>query len=193
MPDTVPIHFNAEGIADDWGAKWINAFILPSIGVAIYLLLLLIPKIDPKKNIENFQKPLAAVRILMALFFVAIYAFVMIQSLDQEVNMIMYVLIAIGGLIMILGNYMNSVKQNYFIGVKTPWTLESEYVWKKTHRLTSKLWVTAGLIIIGLSFVLAESSSAATIFISIVVLVSLIPVLYSYFLFKKENNIKSTV
>lgn len=123
MPDIVPTHFNAAGEADDFGPKWINAFLLPGIAVITYLFLLFIPKIDPKKRIEAAQKPIAAIRILISLFLVGIYSLVMMKSLDMDIDIGRFVSISVGVVILISGNYMNSIKPNYFIGIRTPWTL----------------------------------------------------------------------
>ncbi len=184
LPEEVPIHFNFQGEADDWGPKWINAIMIPFIGVGIYVLLLVLPKIDPKKKITSVQKPVAAIRIITSLFFVGIYAFIMAASLGSTINFTSYILVGVGLLIAIVGNYMNSMKPNYFIGVRTPWTLENPEVWKRTHRLTSKLWVVTGIGMIALAFFPSLMKSAITIIILITIL-AVIPILYSYLVFKK--------
>jgi uncharacterized membrane protein len=117
MPDIVPIHFNAAGEADDFGPKWINAFLLPGIALITYFFLLVIPAIDPKKRIENTQKPIAAIRIVISLFLIGVYALVMMKSFDMEADIGQFVLVSVGVLIAITGNYMNSIKPNYFIGI----------------------------------------------------------------------------
>lgn len=190
LPDEVPTHFNFKGEADDWGPKWMNAIMLPLIGVGLYVLLLVVPIIDPKKKISNIQKPVSAIRIIMSLFFVGIYAFVMAASLGSEINFTMYIFAAVGALILILGNYMNSIKPNYFIGVRTPWTLESPEVWKKTHRLTSKVWIVGGLVMIITAFFPSLMSSAFTISILVTILAA-VPIIYSYLIFKKLESKES--
>ncbi len=184
LPEEVPTHFNIKGEADDWGPKWITAIMLPSIGVGVYALLLFLPLIDPKKKITSVQKPVAAIRMFTSIFLVGIYVFVMAASLGSEIDFSSYMLTAVGALILILGNYMNSIKPNYFIGVKTPWTLESPEVWKKTHRLTSKLWILGGLFMMGASFVPLFTNSAYLITVLVAVLAG-IPIIYSYLIFQK--------
>jgi len=188
LPEEVPIHFNFQGEADDWGPKWINAIMLPLIGVGIYVLLLVLPKIDPKKKITSVQKPVSAIRIITSLFFVGIYAFVMAASLGSSINFLSYILVSVGVLITIVGNYMNSMKPNYFIGVRTPWTLENPEVWKRTHRLTSKIWVITGIVMITLAFLPSILESAITIIILITIL-AVIPIVYSYLVFKKIDSV----
>ncbi len=186
LPEEVPTHFNAKGEADDWGPKWINAFLLPGIGAATYLLLLFLPLIDPKKKISNAQKPISAIRIFTSIFFVVIYALVMTTSMNIEVNISQYVYLGVGVLFVIIGNYMNSVKPNYFIGLRTPWTLENSEVWKRTHRLGSKLWVVGGLLLMGAPFIIPiDFISGFTV--GLVVVLAGVPFVYSYLIFKKMD------
>ena len=187
MPDIVPIHFNAAGEADDFGPRWINAFLLPGIALITYFFLLVIPAIDPKKRIENTQKPIAAIRIVISLFLIGVYALVMMKSFDMEADIGQFVLVSVGVLIAITGNYMNSIKPNYFIGIRTPWTLEDPEVWKKTHRFASKLWIIGGIIMTASAFIPILKGS---IFVTIgsVMVLAIIPLIYSYQIFNKLKN-----
>jgi uncharacterized membrane protein len=185
LPQEVPTHFNFKGEADAWGPKWINALLIPAIGVLTYFGLIFLPLIDPKKRIESTQKPIAAIRIILALFMVFIYLFIMAASLGSSINFAVYIQVGVGMLIMVLGNYMNSVKQNYFIGVKTPWTLENGEVWKKTHRLTSKLWTIAGLSMICIPFVFKQELIQMSIYVAVVLVIAFVPILYSYLIFQR--------
>lgn len=188
LPDQVPIHFNIQGEADDWGPKWINAFLIPGIAMAIYIFLLIIPVIDPKRRIASAQKPVSAIRIFTTLFMIGIYGFVMAKTLEIDVDLGIYINISVGVLILIIGNYMNTIKPNYFIGIRTPWTLENPEVWKKTHRIGSKLWVVGGLIMI-LNAVFIPVSYSQIIFYITVALIALVPIVLSYIYFKKlETN-----
>ena len=81
LPDQVPIHFNIKGEADDWGPKWINAIVLPLLGVGLYLLLVAVPSIDPKNKIENKQNALRLIRLSTSLFMTILYGLVIGRSL----------------------------------------------------------------------------------------------------------------
>lgn len=190
LPDVVPTHFNLQGEADDWGPKWMVALLIPIIGLFTYLMILLLPLIDPKKKIDSAQKPVAAIRIFTSIFMTAVYGFVMASALGSQINFSSYIIAGVGLLILIIGNYMNSIKPNYFIGVRTPWTLESPEVWKRTHRLTSKVWVIGGLAMISVAFFPSIMNSAFTIPILVGVL-AIVPIVYSFMLFKKLES-KST-
>jgi uncharacterized membrane protein len=85
---------------------------------------------------------------------------------------------------MALGNYFKVIKQNYFLGIKTPWTLESEEVWKLTHILAGKLWIVGGLLIVIFSLVIPEDINFY-LFIIITAIITIVPIVYSYFIFRK--------
>lgn len=191
LPDQVPIHFNFEGVAYDYGPKWINALLMPLIAVVLYFFLLLIPKIDPKKKISTHQKPIAAIRILTTFFMIGIYVLLMLKSLDKNIDVGSFILVSVGFLIVICGNYMNSVKPNYFIGIRTPWTLENQQVWKKTHRISSRLWIFGGLCMMASTLITSETL-LISVFISITAIIAIVPIIYSYILFKKIDSNSSS-
>ncbi len=184
LPEEVPTHFNLKGEADDYGPKWVTAIMLPSIGIVVYFLLLFLPSIDPKKRIESTQKPITAIRIFISLFFAGIYGIVVAITLGYAADISTYIFIAVGLLFMVIGNYMNSVKPNYFIGIRTPWTLENPEVWKKTHRLASKIWMTGGLLFIIVPITIGIPNTAYLTTFTIVVLAG-VPLIYSYIAFKQ--------
>lgn len=188
LPDQVPTHFNMQGEADDWGPKWVNAIMFPAIGLGTYLLLVFLPIIDPKKRIESRQKPIAAIRIITSMFMVFMYVFIMAESLGTDLNFSIYIQVGIGMLFLVLGNYMYSIKQNYFIGVRTPWTLENEEVWKRTHRLTAKVWTIGALIMIIAPLTISNSMAYWSIFSVVVTILVLVPIIYSYVIFQQLDS-----
>ncbi len=187
LPEEVPTHFNIKGEADDFGLKWMTAFMLPGIALFTYIMLVVLPGIDPKKRIKSAQKPIAAIRIVSSVFMIGIYAIVMAVTLGYEMDISLYIRFATGVMILIIGNYLNSVKPNYFIGIRTPWTLENPEVWKKTHRFSSKLWIIGGLLLMGLPFIPALSGSQL-ILITLVTLLAAVPILHSYIIFTKLQS-----
>jgi uncharacterized membrane protein len=97
------------------------------------------------------------------------------------------IVILVGTLFAFMGNYFKVIKQNYFIGIKTPWTLESEEVWKLTHLLAGKMWVIGGIVIVICSLVLPENLNFYFL-ISITAVISIVPIVYSYLIYKKLKN-----
>ena len=102
------------------------------------------------------------------------------NAVGIKINISMYVSIGLGILIMIIGNYLPKCKQNYTVGIKTPWTLNNEEVWNKTHKISGYLWVIGGFIITISSFIGFES-----IMLVVLIIIAFVPIVYSYILYKK--------
>lgn len=184
LPGQIPVHWNLHGQADGYAPKGWGVFVLPLTGIFLYFLLLIIPYIDPKKRLEPHQKPLPAIRFFFAIFTTALFAITIVKTFHQNANMNFFVFLLITLIFLVLGNYMATIKPNYFIGIRTPWTLENPEIWKKTHKLAGKLWISASLFLMLLLFLL-PAELFFYFFIGIVVLISLYPVIYSYWLFRK--------
>ncbi|WP_452222906.1 SdpI family protein [Lacinutrix chionoecetis] len=184
LPDQVPIHWNASGEIDGWGSKSTLLIIPIVLPLLIYIILSLVPKIDPKQKIEANSKKFYNIKLLLTLFMSVLALFIIYSSKYQDLTNPNMVTMLIGLLFVILGNYMKTIKANYFIGIRTPWTLENETVWKKTHKLGGKYWFFGGLLIILLGFIL-EPKLNMTVFIIISTLIAIIPIIYSYIVFKK--------
>ncbi|APX99397.1 SdpI family protein [Lacinutrix venerupis] len=184
LPEQVPIHWNANGEIDGWGSKatlLIIPFILP---VLIYVILSLVPKIDPKQKIEATSKKFYNIKLLLTLFMSVLALFILYSSKSQSFTNPNIIIMLIGLLYVILGNYMKTIKTNYFIGIRTPWTLENDIVWKKTHKLAGKYWFIGGLLVILLGFILEPKPNMVS-FIIITTIITIIPVVYSYVIFKQ--------
>lgn len=149
FPDRVVSHWNFYGQPDAWSSKVANAWGLPAIVSGIYLLFLALPYLDPKKErYAEFARVYHIFKNLMLVVMLLVMAAGGLYNLGYPIP-IQYVVPAIvGGLMIILGNYLGKLKQNWFVGIKTPWTLSSENVWNKTHRVGGYLFVIFGLLII---------------------------------------------
>lgn len=190
LPEQVALHWNFNGDIDRYGSK--NELIVLSLllPVLTYLLLLLIPKIDPKHKINKMGNKLYNLKLIMTIIMSGLAIFIIYSTKNNSLSSPNYLIMGVGILVTILGNYFKTIKPNYFIGVKTPWTLESESVWKKTHDLAGKIWFIGGIIIFILSLFLNKKLNLY-IFISLICILALVPIIYSYLEFKKEqeNNI----
>lgn len=187
LPETVPVHWNWKGEIDDWGDKSmliLITFLLPGL---TYILFSIIPLIDPKKKIQNMGNKYHNLKFLMVLFMSALALFIIYSVKEQSITNPSLIILAIGLLYILLGNYMKTIKANYFIGIRTPWTLENETVWKSTHILAGKLWFIGGLAII-ISSLTTSKSFNSIFFITVTVLITLIPLIYSYLQYKKLKN-----
>ena len=190
LPDKIPMHWNIKGEVDGWSSKAFAVFGMPLVFAAVQWVCVFFMSVDPKnKNYSDKMKRLAfmIIPILSIGISVAIYA----SALGTKVLMDAIVPLILGFVFVVIGNYLPKCKQNYTIGIKIPWTLNDEENWNKTHRLAGWVWVIGGVITMLfalLRFVLI--TLIAPLFMA------LIPVCYSYILYKKtvkkesddENN-----
>jgi len=185
LPATVPIHFGIDGNADGWLNK--NGFVYFLIGLifGLYLLFLLIPNFDPKKKIEEMGEKYNTLRLVMALFFSALACFNIYITMRGSLENPGILVALLGVLYTIMGNYTQTFRPNYFLGIRTPWTLENENVWKQTHLFASKVWVLGGIVSIIMSFLIHNNLVLFISFISLTALIVIIPTYYSYVVFKK--------
>jgi len=187
LPATMPIHWGANGEADGFATK-INAMILTvGIMVLIYFIIAFVPRIDPRKeNYKYFSKTYNILLNAVLLLFFFVNMSTILQGLGYNVPMAYIAPIMAGLVFIIIGNYLQRVRSNYFMGIRTPWTLSNENVWKKTHRLSGKLFFIGGLLIL-ISAFLPDGYKSVIMWGSIVLCVA-IPYLYSYLAYKKEMN-----
>ncbi|HAH04808.1 MAG: hypothetical protein UV78_C0043G0015 [Parcubacteria group bacterium GW2011_GWA2_43_17] len=184
FPETVPVHWNIAGEVDRYGSRFEGAFILPIVVTAMYLLFLFIPLIDPKKEkYQQFQNVYHIFRYILILIMWVIYLIASFNGLGYNIRVEIWIPLTIGLLFIILGNYMGKIKPNWFMGIRTPWTLSNDEVWNKTHRLGGKLFMLMGLLLM-LSPVLPWQSLTLTLIIPVSI-IALVPVVYSYLLYRK--------
>ena len=183
-PDQVPIHFNHQGTPDRYAGKAVGLLLLPATNVFVYLLLKFLPRIDPRyKNYALFEGRYTAIRLAIQAFMVFIFFLITSAARTGAILSPKLLFIALAIFFMILGNYLSAVRPNYFVGVRTPWTLDNEEVWKKTHRFTGRLWVLSSLVLLIVTLFLENPHPA--LLIAVVVLISFLPIVYSYLVYRK--------
>jgi uncharacterized membrane protein len=187
LPEKVPMHWNIKGEIDRYGEKTellLIPFLLPFL---VYIIFLVIPKIDPKNKLNKMGNKLQTLKVLMTTFMSVLALFIIYSAKNQSFANSNYIVLLIGVLYIILGNYFKTIKANYFIGIRTPWTLENETVWKETHKLAGKMWFIGGIIVVLSSLILDEQPNF-TLFLIITGIISIIPIVYSYIIFKNEKK-----
>jgi uncharacterized membrane protein len=187
MPDKMASHWNAQGQVDGYMSKFWGLFLMPIISVGLFML---IPKIDPlKENIEKFRKYFDGFIVIVVLFLLYIYILILLWNLGRRFDMGQALAPSIGLLFYFAGILIENSKRNWFIGIRTPWTLSSESVWDKTHRIGGRLFKAAGLIAF---FGVFTKKYAILIIVVPIVLVSLYTIVYSYFEYQKETKLSSS-
>ena len=179
LPAQMPTHWNAAGEIDGWSSKPFAVFGLPAIMLAAQWLCLLGTLADPKRQ-NHSNKMLHLVLWIIPVLSVVIHTVAYAAALGKEVRMEVVMPILVGLTLAIVGNYLPKCKQNYTIGIKIPWTLNSEENWNRTHRFAGRLWMVCGLAIMLTGFI-----GGFWVFLPIVLLMVLVPFLYSYILYRR--------
>ena len=183
LPNQIPIHFNAAGQANNFQSKALAVFGLPVFLLLVHLFVIFIIGRDPKNRTMN-EKMVKVIYWLIPIVSLIVSHLIYSKALGSTTNPSIFVSALLGLIFVIMGNYMPKLKVNHTVGIRLPWTLQSEDNWHKTHRLAGKLWVVGGLILLlesGLQF-------AVPYVMGIVILtIVFIPVMYSYQLSRKNR------
>lgn len=179
LPEQIPTHWNPSGEVDRWSSKAFAIFGLSGILLAAQWFCTLGTRADPKKD-NHPQKILHLVLWIIPVISNLLYAITYAVALGKEVRIEVIMPVFMGLLFAIIGNYMPKCKQNYTIGIKIPWTLNSEENWNRTHRFAGRLWVVCGIVIMLTGFF-----GGFWIFFGIVLAMVIAPFLYSYLLHRK--------
>jgi uncharacterized membrane protein len=189
LPERVPTHFDLAGNVDAWSGKSTLLFLPGALGIGIYLLLLLIPVFDPKRKIQQMGDKYYTFRFLLTFFFSIFAIYLLYVSKTGTMKSPAMLVALVGVLFAILGNYFQTVRPNYFIGIRTPWTLENEEVWKKTHRIGGRLWMAGGMLMAVLAFIIPNNLVLAITLGVLLTILVVVPIVFSYTAFQKEKAI----
>ncbi len=179
LPERIPSHWNVAGEIDGWSSKPFAVFGMPLLMLAFQWLCVLGTGADPKKN-NHPEKILHLVLWIIPVLNIVLSAITYAVALGKEVRMEVIMPVLIGLVLAIVGNYLPKCKQNYTIGIKIPWTLNSEENWNRTHRFAGRLWLVCGIVIMLTGFL-----GGFWIFFGIVLVMVLAPFIYSYLLHRK--------
>jgi uncharacterized membrane protein len=181
LPEQIAVHFNSAGVADNYLPKSVAAFGLPVLLAVINLYTQFRVNQDPKnenaaaslKNLSRWLVPIISVVIIPITLFMSMGVAFPIVLIAQAIT---------GAVVVICGNYLPKCKRNYTIGIKLPWTLENDDNWNKTHRFTGFVWVIGGIVVLLNAFL----SISWIIMIGVIVMLIVIPFVYSYLLYQKQ-------
>jgi uncharacterized membrane protein len=187
LPDQVVIQWNVEGNPNRYLPKAAAAFGLPLFFAALNIISKIFLYNDPKR--ENISK---AVRLLaewiVPLFALAIVPVILFMAMGSQIPLPIIALVFTGIVLILCGNFLPKSRQNYVVGIKLPWTLNNADNWNMTHRMAGYLYVFCGLALIIASFLFFGKTILLVLILSILALMIIVPVLYSYSLYKKNIN-----
>jgi uncharacterized membrane protein len=188
LAEPTPVHWGITGEPDRWGSRAEGALMLPAIMAGLVLLMRFLPRIDPRRgNFEKMQDMYDFVVAVVAALLLGIHAMVIAAGLGHRVPIYTIIPVLIGVMLILLGNVLPRSRSNWWFGIRTPWTLSSDRVWARTHRVAGYCFVAAGLVLMTaplLPGVLKPYLIAGT-----VVVAALIPVAYSYYAWRSEPTV----
>ena len=184
MPDRIPIHWNLSGQADGWGDKSQAAFLFPGLISLTALLAFVLPAISP----SGFRLDGSRTALFKVLFWVSLYLLVVQwltcqASQNPHMPLVKWLLVATGGLFVAVGNLLGKFPKNFFVGIRTPWTLANDQIWEKTHRLARLTFTLAGLVMIGAA---AMDQIRGWLLASAIGIAALVPVIYSFVAYRQK-------
>lgn len=189
LPDAIPSHWNINGQIDSYQGKW---FVFFPIGVYLFFALLfpLLRHFDPRKDhYLRFQKVYDSFMIALFLFLFGMWLITMIACFcPSMVDIRLLMLLATSILFIVIGNLMPKMKSNFFMGIRTPWTLSNETVWFLTHRMAGWLWFIGGFLLLPAIFL--QSNASFLYLMVLVMILAIVPCAYSYVIFQKMTHSK---
>jgi len=192
LPDRMPIHWNARGEIDGYAGKAFATLFLPLLNVALAAIFFLVSAIDPKvlrsqPDVRaSFHRMFRIVRLSITAFLSLVALAVIVSTVGVPLDIPRTIVIGFALLFGILGNFMGKIRPNYFVGIRTPWTLESKDVWVRTHRLAARLMVAVSIITVAAGF-LVPVSALVWIISAVFMLFFLLTFAYSFFIYKQQN------
>ena len=188
LPDPMPTHWGDDGMPDDFMPKWIAVSILPLAALVAPAILLVAARLDPRQaHVQRSEIALSIIAITTSALFLVVQ-FLAIQAsmtpghfLDVRVGVA-----AVAMLWIVLGNIMPKLRSNYFAGIRTPWTLESEKVWHLTHRVAGWSFAAGGFLALFFAFILPMQSNTIPI-LGALIGAGIVPMVYSWFAYRKHH------
>jgi uncharacterized membrane protein len=189
FPERVPIHWNFQGQADNYGSPFFAAFFFPALLVFLYILFLTIPYADPKRDrYSEFTGVYHIFKGMIIFIMAAIYFIASLNGLGFNIPIGLFVPSLIGLMFIVMGALMPRIKPNWFMGIRTPWTMSNEEVWRKTHVFGGKVFILSGILFALTPFF--PASFRAPAFIAFIVFMLFGTIGYSYYAYREEGKKK---
>lgn len=192
LPPQVATHFNARGEPDGWSTPTFAVLGMAAIPLGLLLLFNGLPRVMPRRdNFARFEDTYWLMVNLVIAFLCAMNVVLLGNALGWGISIPTTVLLGMGGLFIVLGNVLPRTRSNWFMGIRTPWTLDSEKVWRETHRLGGRTFMAGGLVTIVAAFMPAQAQP--WIAMGALIVAGFIPVVYSYIAWRREKQTEQSL
>lgn len=187
LPEVIPTHWDIEGDVNGWSSRFWGAFGLPLAMVGTYAMMRLLPLVDPRRdNYTKFENAYEGIVLTILVFLLGVHIVVLRAALGYPVSMQRVMPLGMGALFIAIGNLLPRARSNFFVGIRTPWTLSSERSWERTHRAGGYVFVVIGLLMVAASFFPMGSSMPVVIGLTVVAVLGLAA--YSYVVWKGDPD-----
>lgn len=185
----IPTHWNIQGEIDNYAGRWEGTMMMAGINASILILMIFMPffSVRYKKNSERFDKIIPTITTIIVGFFALIHLFSLLIATGKIPNEINLMFMILGLLFILLGNIFPKIPSNYYVGIRTPWNLSSESNWRKTHRFGGVCYLFGGTMMLVSSIFSKMNPTLNSVIFIIFISLALVPVLYSFILFKKDK------
>jgi uncharacterized membrane protein len=185
----VPIHYAAGGIPNHWAPAGLALFLFPGIAVVMWLIRAALPQIDPRgRNLVRSAKAYGTIWVAATVLVTFFQAHMIAEALGVTMNTAGFVVAALGGFFIVVGNVLGKLRWNYTVGIRTPWTLADERVWDKTHRFGGWVFVFGGIVLLVSAFAQPAGASLLPILLGVIVGMTLLTLGKSYWLWRDQNR-----
>lgn len=186
LPELVPTHWNARGEANGFTPKPWGPFVLPIAMTAVYAIRALVPRVSPRGyDVESFRGVFETLLVAILAFLLLVHVLTLLAGTGMDVPMARTIFAGLGILFVVMGNVLGKVRKNFFVGIRTPWTLANDEVWLLTHRLAGKLFVISGVVL----FVAGLLGAGTPVVLIAVVVTGVVPVAYSYVVHRRLSSV----
>lgn len=186
-PARIPVHWNIAGQVDRYGGRFEGLLALPLLALGLYLLMVFLPRVDPgRANYQAFTGAYGTLRLGITALMAAVYGLVHLWLRGVQVSIETWVPLLVGALFIVIGNLMGKIRPNWFVGIRTPWTISSKLAWTRTHRVGGWLFLLMGVLFM-LTGIL-HVAWAVTVMVGVMVAGTLGLTVYSYLLWRRDPD-----
>lgn len=186
-PNRIPMHWAKTGQPDRYGGKVEGLLLLPLVALLVYPLLVLLPRLDPgRANYAQFRGAYAVIRLATIAILAAVYVVIVAAAHGQHPHLALVILLLMGVLLLLVGSVLGKVRPNWFVGIRTPWTLSSKRAWTRTHQLAGRLFILLGLFLIGAGLRTPAHAHVLPLLVGAVGASLLVLVVYSYLVWRAD-------
>jgi uncharacterized membrane protein len=189
LPERVPTHWNFQGQVDGWGPRWQAAWLLPAVALGVVGLLSALPLLGPfRRNLESFRITYGRILVLVMAVFVAMHIVFVLNAAGRVIPVGRTLAVIIGTMLAVLGNWLGKLRRNFYIGIRTPWTIANEEVWERTHRVGGPLFVIHG-VIVALSGIFGNDRGCFLVLMGGLIAIALFCTIYSLVLYRRLGGV----